>query len=214
MLPADETPASFKTLTVSNGTLSFGKATAKVTPADDVTVSLTTNGRHAYYEMKVTGLADGIASKVSAVTLHTTDNSVYGLRHVSEIWRGTELGFGTDGVYAGLQGKTIDTITYYLNDGTIQTIRTDTRIPKSTRNATVSVENALNTAHEAVVTVENLPQDFSAQYEVASGNTNPQRIQFRSCKRKADLEDTPAFGAYTLTITDANDVYAPVSTNF
>ena len=77
-------PTSYKALTVSNGTFSFGKATAIATAASGASVTLTTNGRHAYYTMKVAGLAEDIASNVSAVTLHTTDGNVYGLRHVGE----------------------------------------------------------------------------------------------------------------------------------
>ena len=218
VLPAGETPASYKELTVSNGTLSFGKATAEAKAADGVTVSLTTNGHHAYYELKVKvakdGLAEDIKKKASAVTLHTTDGNVYGLRHVAEIWSGTKLGFGTDGVYANLQGKTIDTITYYLNDGTIQTIGTDDlKIPKNTKNVTATVESALNTAHEAAVTVENLPRDFDAQYAVAS-STDLSAYHFEVAHDKLTWAGTPAFGAYTLTITDANGVYAPVLTTF
>ena len=205
-----ETPASYKELTVSNGTLTFGKATAAATAAT-ATVTLTTNGSHTYYEMKVEGLADNIATKVSAVTLHTTDNQVYGLRHVVEIWRGTELGFGVD---SGLQGKTIDKITYYLNDGTIQTIGINLEIPKSTKNVTATVENALNTAHEAVVTVENLPEDFDAEYTVTSGNTDLSAYNFTVANGKLTWKDTPAFGAYTLTITDKSGVYAAISTSF
>ena len=204
-------PSSYKALTVSNGTLSFGKATATATAASGASAALTTNGRHAYYVIKVAGLAEDIASKVSAVTLHTTDNHVYGLRHVAEIWRGTELGFGVD---SGLQGKTIDAITYYLNDGTIQSIKTNLKIPKSTKNVTATVENALNTAREAMVTVENLPEDFNAQYAVASGNTDLSAYNFKVEGAKLTWTDTPAFGAYTLTITDKGGVYAPVSASF
>ena len=204
-------PTSYKALTVSNGTFSFGKATAIATAASGASVTLTTNGRHAYYAMKVAGLAENIASNVSAVTLHTTDGNVYGLRHVVGIWRGAELGFGVD---SGLQGKTIDTITYYLNDGTIQTIGTNLKIPKSTKNVTATVKNALNTAREAVVTVENLPEDFDAQYAVASGSTDLSAYNFKVEGEKLTWTDTPAFGAYTLTITDKSGAYAPVSTSF
>ena len=204
-------PTSYKALTVSNGTFSFGKATAIATAASGASVTLTTNGRHAYYTMKVAGLAEDIASNVSAVTLHTTDGNVYGLRHVVGIWRGAELGFGVD---SGLQGKTIDTITYYLNDGTIQTIGTNLKIPKSTKNVTATVKNALNTAREAVVTVENLPEDFDAQYAVASGSTDLSAYNFKVEGEKLTWTDTPAFGAYTLTITDKSGAYAPVSTSF
>ena len=206
-----ETPASYKELTVSNGTLSFSKATATATAASGASATLTTNGHHTYYELKVAGLAEDIASKVSAVTLHTTDGNVYGLRHVVEIWRGTELGFGVD---SGLQGKTIDTITYYLNDGTIQTIAANIKVPKSTQNVTATVENALNTAGETTITVTNLPTDFAAEYTVASGNTDLSEYNFAVENGKLRWTGEPAFGTYTLTITDVKDIYAPVSTTF
>ena len=211
-----EAPTYYKTLTVeADGSFSFGKTTAAMTKLDGISVSLKTGSRRAYYKLKVTkGLPEDIASMVSAVTLHTMDGQTYGLRHVAEIWRGTELGFEDTGVYAGLQGKTIDKITYYLNDGTIQTITANIKVPKSTRNVTATVENALNTAHEAVVTVENLPEDFDARYEVASGSTDLSAYNFKVEGEKLTWMGTPAFGAYTLTITDANDVYAPVSTSF
>ena len=138
----------------------------------------------------------------------------YGLRHVAEIWCGTELGFEDTGVYAGLQGKTIDKITYYLNDGTIQTIAANIKVPKSTQNVTATVENALNTARKAVVTVENLPEDFDARYEVASGSTVLSAYNFTVANGKLTWTGTPAFGAYTLTITDKSGAYAPVSTTF
>ena len=217
VLSAEETPASFKVLTVeSDGSFSFGKATAKAVAADGVTVSLKTGSRHTYYKLKVSAnLPENIASKVSAVTLHTKeDNKTYGLRHVAEIWRGTELGFEDTGVYAGLQGKTIDKITYYLNDGTIQTIAANIKVLKSTRYVTATVENALNTAREAVVTVKNLPEDFDARYEVASGSTVLSAYNFTVANRKLTWTGTPTFGAYTLTITDKSGAYAPVSTSF
>ena len=206
-----EEPDSYKELTVSNGTWTFSKATATATAASGASATLTTNGHHTYYELKVAGLAEDIASKVSAVTLHTTDGNVYGLRHVVEIWRGTELGFGTD---SGLQGKIIDTITYYLNDGTIQTIAANIKVPKSTQNVTATVENALNTAGETTITVTDLPTDFVAEYIVASGNTNLSAYNFTVANGKLTWKDTPAFGTYTLTITDKSGVYAPVSTTF
>ena len=212
-----EVPTSYKTLTVEpDGSFSFGKATAKAVAADGVTVSLKTGSRHTYYKLKVSAnLPENIASKVSAVTLHTKeDNKTYGLRHVAEIWRGTELGFEDTGVYAGLQGKTIDKITYYLNDGTIQTIAANIKVLKSTRYVTATVENALNTAREAVVTVKNLPEDFDARYEVASGSTVLSAYNFTVANRKLTWTGTPAFGAYTLTITDKSGAYAPVSTSF
>ena len=210
-----ETPKSYKELTVVGDKLHFGKATAAITEFGGTSVILKTGSHRAYYKLKVTkGLPEDIASMVSAVTLHTTDDQTYGLRHVAEIWRGTELGFEDTGVYAGLQGKTIDKITYYLNDGTIQTIAANIKVLKSTRYVTATVENALNTAREAVVTVKNLPEDFDARYEVASGSTVLSAYNFTVANRKLTWTGTPAFGAYTLTITDKSGAYAPVSTSF
>lgn len=209
-----ETPKSYKELTVVGDKLHFGKATAAITEFGGTSVILKTGSHRAYYKLKVTkGLPEDIASMVSAVTLHTTDDQTYGLRHVAEIWRGTELGFEDTGVYAGLQGKTIDKITYYLNDGTVRTISASTKVPVSTKSVKAVVENALNTAHETTITVA-LPKDFEARYEVASGSTDLSAYNFTVANGKLTWKDTPAFGAYTLTITDANDVYAPVSTNF
>ena len=208
-----EVPKSYKTLTVkSDGSFSFGKATAKMTELGNTSVSLKTGSHRAYYKLEVSGnLPKNIKSMVSAVTLHTTDGQTYGLRHVAEIWHGTKLGFGVD---SGLQDKTIDKITYYLNDGTIQTIAANIKVPKSTQNVTATVENALNTARKAVVTVENLPEDFDARYEVASGSTDLSAYNFKVEGEKLTWTGTPAFGAYTLTIMDKSGAYAPVSTSF
>ena len=207
-----EAPTYYKTLTVkSDGSFSFGKATATMTKLVGISVSLKTGSHRAYYKLEVSGkLPKNIKSMVSAVTLHTTDGQTYGLRHVAEIWHGTKLGFGVD---SGLQDKTIDKITYYLNDGTIQTIAANIKVPKSTQNVTATVENALNTAREAVVTVENLPADFVAEYTVTSGNTDLSEYNFAVENGKLRWTGEPAFGTYTLTITDKSGVYAPVSTH-
>ena len=47
------------------------------------------------------------------VVLTAADGSEYGLHHVTNIWRGTELGFNTD----ASSGKTVTQITYYTADG-------------------------------------------------------------------------------------------------
>ena len=95
-----------------------------------------------------------------------------------------------------------------------QTHAVDLKIPKSTKNVTATVENALNTAHEATVTVTGLPTDFDAEYTVTSGNTDLSAYNFTVANEKLTWKDTPAFGAYTLTITDKGGVYAPFSTSF
>ena len=212
-----EAPTYYKTLTVeADGSFSFGKTTAVMTKLDGTSVILKTGSRHTYYKLKVTkGLPEDIASMVSAVTLHTKeDNKTYGLRHVAEIWRGTELGFEDTGVYAGLQGKTIDKITYYLNDGTVRTISANITVPYSSRGASVSVADAGNTAMETTVTTAGLPEGFVPSYAVTKGDEGLSEFKFTVADGKLTWEGTPAFGVYTLTVSDGAGKYAPVSTTF
>lgn len=212
-----ETPVSYKAMTVENGKPVFGKATGGVQELADVTAALSTGGRHTYYEIKVTGIdtaVTDIAEKVSGVTLHTATGNIYGLRHVYEIWRGTELGFdvtGDNGDYAALQGQTIDKITYYLNDGRIYSIQASLPVPKSTKGYSITVKNALvgtgNTTFSA-----SLPDGFHAAYTIQKG----EHIQSNFSINNGVIAwtDSPEKGAYTLTAVDESNVYAPVSATF
>lgn len=80
---------------------------------------LATNGRHTTYEMKVNGFDfDVNTNKVYGVVMTTADGSEYGLHHVTNIWRGTELGFNADETYyTSMIGKTVTWITYYTANG-------------------------------------------------------------------------------------------------
>ena len=116
-----ETPAYYITAwyNLLSGKWEFGKVHATETTVEGVTVELTTNGRHTNYEMKLSGFdLDTSTNKVYGVVLTTADGSEYGLHHVTNIWRGTELGFNTDEPYlASIIGKTVTQITYYTADG-------------------------------------------------------------------------------------------------
>ena len=82
-------------------------------------MELNTNSHRATYEMKISGFdLDTSTNKVYGVVLTTADGSEYGLHHVTNIWRDTELGFNTDETYlASIIGKTVTQITYYTADG-------------------------------------------------------------------------------------------------
>ena len=116
-----ETPAYYiiAWYNLLSGKWEFGKVHATETTVEGVTVELTTNGRHANYEMKLSGFdLDTSTNKVYGVVLTAADGSEYGLYHVTNIWRGTELGFNTDEPYlASIIGKTVTQITYYTADG-------------------------------------------------------------------------------------------------
>ena len=117
----NETPAYYITAwyNLLSGKWEFGKVHATETTVEGATVELNTNGRHTNYEMKLSGFdLDTSTNKVYGVVLTAADGSEYGLHHVTNIWRGTELGFNTDEPYlASIIGKTVTQITYYTADG-------------------------------------------------------------------------------------------------
>ena len=83
-------------------------------------MELNTNSHRATYEMKISGFdLDTSTNKVYGVVLTTADGSEYGLHHVTNIWRGTELGFNTDEPYlASIIGNARPPdSTYYTADG-------------------------------------------------------------------------------------------------
>ena len=109
------TPVSYKTLNVSDGTVSFGKAAGTPTTGE-AGGTVTVGGRHADIEISLSGI-EIEPKEVSAVTVTTADGAVYAQHHVVNIWRGTEIGWNLSGLDLG--GKTITNVRYYLKDGTV-----------------------------------------------------------------------------------------------
>ena len=205
----ESTPASYKTLTVMAGSKTFSKASGTVQKAENVTATLSTEDHHVNYAINVTGLAAVTADNVCAATIHTTENKIYGLRHVSEIWRGISLGFNAEGTYAELVGKTVNAITYYLSDGTIYTFDTEVKVPPLT-GVTATVESVdAGTASTTFALDKALPGDFNPEYSV-----NLEGATVNSTDKTITLPAGAAFGSYTLTITDTNGTYAPVTAKF
>lgn len=143
-----EAPAVYKVMSVKDGVRSFSAINAEAVAIEGASATLKQDDSHAEVAIKVRGV-DGVVTddNVKGVTLHTTDGTLEGLRHVYEIWHGTKLGFSVSGDNAdhnALLGKTIDKITYYLNDGTVRYIATDIAVPDLANNkvlAKVSGEN-------------------------------------------------------------------------
>ena len=110
----NETPAYYKELTVgADGAFTFGPVVGNASTVNGVEGEVTTGGRHADIEIKLTipengGIVQGAA--VSGVILTDADGAKYGLRHVVNIWRGTELGWNLGEL--DLNGKTISNIRY------------------------------------------------------------------------------------------------------
>lgn len=115
---------------IFTGKLVFGKVKAASTTVDGVSVELKTPGKHADYELVLNGFdLDTSVNEVYGVVLTTNDGAEYGLHHVTNIWRGTEVGFSaSDTYYASIIGKTVTQITYYTANG-VYTLPVNVAIP-------------------------------------------------------------------------------------
>lgn len=111
-----EDPAVYKTLSGAQGSFSFSAVSAAAASIEGTTGAVTYNARHADTEIKLT-IPEGVdqnSTKVSGVVLTLSDGTKYGLRHVANVWRVTELGWNQEEM--DLSGKTITNIRYITAD--------------------------------------------------------------------------------------------------
>ena len=111
-----EKPSHYKELTVSpDGAFTFGAVTGDAETVNGATGEVTVGARHADIEIKLTGTT-GIeaGAAVSGVVLTDSNGAKYGLRHVVNVWRGTEIGWNLGEL--DLNGKTITNIRYITQD--------------------------------------------------------------------------------------------------
>lgn len=222
-------PAYYKELTVNeDGTYSFGKTTATETIVKGAAIEkFKTSSNYGDYQLNLNfdnvAESDQISgnTKVLAAVITTTDGIQYGLRHVENIWRGTELAWGT-GVtkeahgcpisgehYASMMGQTIDAVTYYTENGVVKYDIDNTYVPVKFDTSAFKVENADVTSGSAKVTVPTLPEAYDAEYAV-EGLTN---VSVENGTLKYDATGVKP-GQYTLNVTDKSSKYAPFSTSF
>lgn len=197
------TPSYYKEATLTDGKWTFGKATG-ATSKDTATIAkFTTSGHHTDYEMKVESDKIAKGQKVYAVVLTDTDGNTYGLHHVTEIWRATELGFEAD---SALAGKTISAVTYYTDDGVIKLkLEKNQYIPHIARGANAEVAKSDAGAKETTLTLSGFPKDFEPEVKVPKGMSHADgKINFGSALP----------GSYTVTVSDAKGKYADVTASF
>ncbi|MBQ4234153.1 MAG: S-layer homology domain-containing protein [Firmicutes bacterium] len=119
-----EAPSACKTMTVENGKPVFEAAEGSFSDGE-VTAQVKAPGGHTSIEFTLEG-AEIAAADVSAVTV-TTASGTYALHHVTNIWRGTELGWDLTDLDLG--GETITSIRYYMKDGSVTDYSTQIAIP-------------------------------------------------------------------------------------
>ena len=222
-------PAYYKELTVNeNGSYSFGKTTATEKTVKGAAIEkFKTSSKYGDYQLNLNfdkvADSDQISgnTKVLAAVITTTDGTQYGLRHVENIWKGTEFAWGTGFTtqshgcpisgehYASMMGKTIDAVTYYTENGVVKYDIDDTYVPYKFDTSAFKVENADVTSGSAKVTVPTLPEAYDAEY-AAEGLTN---VSVENGTLKYNATGVKP-GQYTLNVTDKSSKYVPFSTSF
>ena len=222
-------PAYYKELTVNeNGTYSFGKTTATEKKVEGAAIEkFKTSSKYGDYQLNLNfdKVADSDQirgnTKVLAAVITTTDGTQYGLRHVENIWKGTEFAWGTGFTtqshgcpisgehYASMMGKTIDAVTYYTENGVVKYDIDDTYVPYKFNTSDFKVENADVTLGSVKVTLPTLPEGYDAEYAV-EGLTN---VSVENGTLKYNATGAKP-GQYTLNVTDKSSKYAPFSASF
>ena len=105
-----EEPALYKTLDI--GSMSFGALEAQAQTVEGSARFI--YDRHADMVLSVQGIAEVLGEQnVSAVILVAEDGTEVGLRHIANLWRGSEIGFAYDSeIYNALKGKRITEIRF------------------------------------------------------------------------------------------------------
>ena len=222
-------PEYYKELTVNeNGSYSFGKTTATEKTVEGAEIEkFKTSSNYGDYQLNLNfdkvADSDKISkdTKVLAAVITTTDGTQYGLRHVENIWKGTEFAWGTGFTtqshgcpisgehYASMMGKTIDAVTYYTENGVVKYDIKDTYVPVKFDTSAFKVENADVTSGSVKVTLPTLPEGYDAEYAV-EGLTN---VSVENGTLKYNATGVKP-GQYTLNVTDKSAKYAPFSASF
>lgn len=216
-----ETPKYYKEVTLNaDGSLSFGKTQGTAQKVSGVTPELTTQTSYGDYQLNLDGLENTIfqsGTQVYGVIISTKEGNDYGMRHLENIWRVTELAWCTgftsavhncptsSAHYVNMMGQHINKVTYYTSQGIYEIPVDNLYVPKKA-GQTVKVADAKVSAGEAEITVSNLPTDFSPEYKIDRLDFSVEngKIVFKNAKK----------GKYTLTVSDKNSNYAEMTTTF
>ena len=216
-----ETPKYYKEVTLNaDGSLSFGKTQGTAQKVSGVTPELTTQTSYGDYQLNLDGLENTIfqsGTQVYGIIISTKEGNDYGMRHLENIWRVTELAWCTgftsavhncptsSAHYVNMMGQHINKVTYYTSQGIYEIPVDNLYVPKKA-GQTVKVADAKVSAGEAEITVSNLPTDFSPEYKIDRLDFSVEngKIVFKNAKK----------GKYTLTVSDKNNNYAEMTTTF
>ena len=224
-----DVPSYYKEATVNaDGSFSFGEVKgAKTQKLSDVSTEFSTSSRYGDYQLDIDGLPSEI-NTVYGVVISTKEGSSYGLRHVENIWKKTELAWSTGFVteshgntldskdYAAMMGQTINKVTYYTDQG-IYEIPMDQKVAKKF-DGEVSVEDVSVKSEKTAITVSGLPNDFEEEYKIDGINEDAYSVEVKSdgktTTRTINFKKALTKRRYTVTLSDRSGNYAPISTTF
>lgn len=179
---------------------------------------------------------------VYGVIVSTDENIDYAMRHVENIWKTEELawsvGIVTDSHgctlspnhYKSMVGKTIKNVTYYTSKG-IFTLPVKYKVLEHVKDSKANVEDAAVSAGKTNFGVA-LPDDFNAEYAVTDAKGN--EVKGFNVAEEASASAVSTYAAsytqnkklvitypnnaenkeYTLTVSDKNNKYAPITATF
>ena len=212
----------------ADGSFSFGEVKgAKTQKLSDVSTEFSTSSRYGDYQLDIDGLPSEI-NTVYGVVISTKEGSSYGLRHVENIWKKTELAWSTGFVteshgntldskdYAAMMGQTINKVTYYTDQG-IYEIPMDQKVAKKF-DGEVSVEDVSVKSEKTAITVSGLPNDFEEEYKIDGIDEDAYSVEIKSdgktTTRTINFKKALTKRRYTVTLSDRSGNYAPISTTF
>ena len=225
-----DTPSYYKEATVNaDGSLSFSEVKGtEPTTLTNVTTEFSTSSRYGDYQLDITSEDLKNVNTVYGVVVSTKEGSSYGLRHVENIWKKTKLAWSTGFVteshgntldskdYAAMMGQTINKVTYYTDQG-IYEIPMDQQVAKKF-DGEVSVADVSVKSEKTAITVSGLPNDFEEEYKIDGIDEDAYSVEIKSdgktTTRTINFKKALAKGRYTVTLSDKNGNYAPISTIF
>lgn len=225
-----DTPSYYKEATVNeDGSLSFSEVKGEEpTTLINAKTEFSTSSRYGDYQLDITSDDLKNVNTVYGVVVSTKEGSSYGLRHVENIWKKTKLAWSTGFVteshgntldskdYAAMMGQTINKVTYYTDQG-IYEIPMDQQVAKKF-DGEVSVADVSVKSEKTAITVSGLPNDFEEEYKIDGIDEDAYSVEIKSdgktITRTINFKKALAKGRYTVTLSDKNGNYAPISTIF
>lgn len=214
-----EAPSYYKVVTDEDGTLTFGAIQGEEsTQLDNVTPQFMTTSSYGDYQLNLNGMDN--YDTIYGVIIDTQEGYQYGLRHLENIWRTSQLAWCTGFTtkihncdtssehYVSMMGKHINKVTYYTSEGIYEIPVDNIYVPIKFGEYNLSVADAAVTAGSTTVTVEGLPDGYKSEYAVANladaevtGNT----LSFSTAAKP---------GSYTLQVKDTTNTFADIFSTF